>query len=303
MKFLIYFILFAIFGFILFNVAEPKAFPVLGNYFAYAPCRTAIRYKIGSVDPRFNLTNAELEQHIEQAASLWSTSYGKPLFVPDEKGNLTIHLVYDRRQQLNEELDALESDLDSKETTLRSKIQTFEKDQASFNTQVRAFNERIAYLNSQGGAPKEEYDKLKAEQQQLQSEADSLNARAKELNVSTQSFNLDVGKLNQTVDTYNTALKGKPEEGLYRSEDNSITIYFVNTEDELIHTIAHELGHARGIDHVNDENAIMFPFTTKTTMLTQADVQALQEVCRERSIFEVLQERIKYLTQRTSETN
>ena len=146
--------------------------------------------------------------------------------------------------------------------------------------------------NQQGGAPQEEFDKLEKERADLQSQADQLNSLAKKLNLGSENYSLGVGKLNNAINTFNEELANKPEEGIFMGDKNRIEIYFANNQPELVHTIAHELGHARGIDHNKDQKSIMFAYTSKTVRVTSADINELNAVCRDRSFVEILRARL-----------
>jgi predicted Zn-dependent protease len=104
-----------------------------------------------------------------------------------------------------------------------------------------------------------------------------------------------VGKLNNVISNFNEDISKKPEEGIYMGDQNRIEIYFNNNQQELLHTLTHELGHALGLAHVNDNpQAIMYPYTTKTIILSTQDVAELNEVCREKSILEIIRLRFNY---------
>ena len=89
----------------------------------------------------------------------------------------------------------------------------------------------------------------------------------------------------------------RPEEGLYVSDDKGrkIDIYFNISKDETVHTLAHEMGHALGIGHVQDANSIMYPKTNIVLSLSVDDINALNKACEKRSYFDILLDRINYL--------
>lgn len=118
---------------------------------------------------------------------------------------------------------------------------------------------------------------------------------AQSLNRSSDEYNNQATELNQTISTYNSALSERPEEGIYKGVENRIEIYLYLNKPELIHTLAHEFGHALGIGHVNNPNAIMYAKTSQKVILTSEDVNELQDVCRERSILELMQNYIYQL--------
>lgn len=268
------------------------------NKFYYvSTCDNPIYYKIGVIDDRFNITQNELLVNIREASTIWSTIQGKNLFVYDPEGDLTINLVYDKRQALNNQISDLKDQIQTQQNALSPEIAQYEKDVQSFKTRVEALNKEITDWNSKGGAPPEVYERLIAEQKSLQEEAAKLNATAKSLNQSTETFNSDVSKLNGTIDTFNQALEKKPEEGLFDGAKNEIYIYFITNQNEFIHTLSHEMGHALGLEHVADENAIMYPYTTRQIVPTQEDINALKKLCEKHSLPELFASRVVFILQ------
>ena len=85
------------------------------------------------------------------------------------------------------------------------------------------------------------------------------------------------------VQSYN-ALYGEHRrfhKGEYNGKE--ITIYQYQDLDDLILILAHELGHALGLAHVDDPKAVMHEILgdqdLDTLTLTSADVRALRTVC------------------------
>lgn len=248
-------------------------------------CDTPITYTIGTVDDRFGLSRSDVENDIEDSISLWSQAYGKTLFVYDPKAVLTVNLSFDKRQELTSQIQKMQNNLDEKNSTLQSQIQLYQKAAATFKEKLQQFNTEVDEWNQKGGAPPEVYDRLTSQQEQLKKEGDGLNSLARQLNLSTNQYNTDVGVLNTDVRQFNAELAKKPEEGLYSPSENTITIYFATDKNELLHTLAHEFGHALGLGHIDDTDAIMYPYTTKKTSLSPSDVSELQFVCRKQSVF------------------
>lgn len=257
--------------------------PAVRHILSYSPCDTLITYKLGSIDPRFGLTTTQVLSDTNSAAAIWNSSIQKNIFSYDPDGEITINFIYDERQELNSKINNLQDQLDSDKGSLDPQIEDYKKREASFDQKAAALNQDISYWNSRGGAPQDEYDKLIARQNALKQEADALNATARSLNQATRDYNSQIGVLNKTEKELSQTLTLKPEEGLYNANDNSITIYFNNSKAELIHTLAHELGHARGLRHNNSSDSIMYPSSTEDTTPSTLDLDSLEKICQERS--------------------
>ncbi len=251
-----------------------------------SPCDIPRTYRIGSIDPKYNMTRDNFIASINQAGSIWSSSTGKNLFAYDPKGNIEINLVYDQRSLLNTQINDLNSKVKEQQSELDPKIADYKRRAGEFRAKINKLNSDIEYWNTKGGAPSEEYNALKNRQNSLEQESISLKNEASSLNQSTDLYNQQVGQLHQTVNTFNAALQYKPEEGeyIYDNGHELINIYFDNSSAELKHTLAHELGHSIGIPHNNNNLSIMFPRTTEATALSADDNAALANVCAKKSV-------------------
>lgn len=258
---------------------------LVGFFMEGSACDTPIPYAIGSIDERFGLSQDEVANRIDQATVMWSQAYGKKLFVYDPKAELTINFSFDKRQELTTQIQKMQGELDEKSSTLQAQIQSYHQAAATFKEKLSQFNATVEEWNQKGGAPKDVYERLTSQQEDLKKEGESLNSLARQLNLSTNQYNTDVGVLNTDVRQFNNELAKKPEEGLYSPSDNTITLFFATDRDELIHTLAHEFGHALGLNHVDMEDAIMYPYTTKKISLSPQDVEELQFVCRKQAVF------------------
>ena len=262
----------------------------------HSPCDTPISYRLGSIDSRFEITSADFLDSIRKAETIWSEAFGKTLFSYDPKGKLSISLSYDERQMLNTQISDLDKDIAQKRDEITPGIEDYKKRSLEFDSKATKLNQEIIYLNSHGGADPQQYKKLKDEQEALAKEADELNKMAASLNQSTSQYNLRIQELNQTVSQFNEELKYRPEEGIYIFDENGrrIIIYFYVSKDELVHTLAHEMGHALGIDHIEHPSSIMYPRTTEVVSLSNDDLAALSIACRKVSVFETMNNKINF---------
>lgn len=263
----------------------------------YSPCDYPLAYSIGSIDSRFKTTKEALITDAKIAGNVWSSSINKQLFVYDPKADFTINLVYDSRQELTNKITEMNKDLKEKQGEIDPKLEDYKRKELNFEKRVKALNDQISSWNMKGGAPKEEYDKLIAEQKSLQEEARVLTDEAKALGQATDDYNSNAKNLNQEIDNYQQVLVTKPEEGLYEQDGRKrkISIYIDISHDEFLHTLTHEMGHSLGLDHNTDPKSIMYPQTTQVLTPSEVEIEDLQNICKKRTVFEILFTRMSEL--------
>lgn len=248
----------------------------------YNPCDVPLTYKIGTIDPKFNFKNDEALTDLEKGAQVLNNTYGKRLLkYASGSGEITVNFVYDQRTALKSNINSLEGKINQEDDSLQKQIDSYKRDIKIFQQKVDDLNALIQKNNKSGGAMPDVYANIVSQQNQLRAEGNTLNDRAKQLNLVSFDFNSQVKVLNENVNQFNQTLKQKPEEGLYSEADKTITIYFIENKSELIHLLAHEFGHALGMDHVDNEQAIMYPYSTDFLVPQAEDKYQIETVCRE----------------------
>lgn len=261
------------------------------KFFYPSNCDQVKTFRIGTIDNKFGLTKNKLKELAGEAANTWNESYGETVLDYDKSAKLKINMVYDDRQLLNKEIVELSSSISSSSSKLKPEISKHQVQVADFENRMRDFNETVRYWNERGGASEDEYNKLIDRQAKLKTEAETLNANARKLNEASAEFNSEVKTYNSTITEFNDKLKDKPEEGLYESKNDTITLYYYVNDVEFKHTLTHELGHALGITHNQNPNAVMFAKTNQNLTLTKDDVSGLLQACKRVFLLDVLRDR------------
>lgn len=250
------------------------------NNLLVLPCQKPVTYRIGSVDPRFNITKDQFAKDVHEASLLWNTASGKNILQYDPDGTITMQLVYDERQSLSYSISTLEHELDNDLTNLNIQSKQYLTLKADFDNRLDSFKKKTNTWNEKRSIAPDEYNNLRQEQTDLSNEQDQLNVIARQINEKTQEYNNRVDLLKANVSAFAATIRTKPEEGFFDPDKNEITVYLNNSHDELIHTLAHELGHALGLKHTQQPDSIMYPSASSAVVLSDWDKKALMLSCK-----------------------
>ena len=111
----------------------------------------------------------------------------------------------------------------------------------------------------------------------------NLNSLAEKINNVARDNNRLIDAYNTDILTYNNkfGMQREFDQGDYRG--NEINIYQFDTLNDLRLTIAHELGHALRLSHVDNSSSVMYYLMGEQNLLdlklTEEDIEALTLEC------------------------
>lgn len=242
-------------------------------------CTSPITYRIDKVDSRFNISRSELQSALAEAEAIWEKGTGRDLFLYSPQGALPVSLVYDYRQATIDSVNRGKLTLEAPSAQHKSYEAKIADLRASYNSLLARHNADAEHWNSVGGA--------QSERARLESEQNSLDLLQKNLNDIVDFANSHASRINASAREINSSISqlGAYEAGLYvrtKSGATSITIFHLDNHEDLVRTLAHEMGHALGVEHSDDKDSFMYSRTADQPLrLIAGDVKAIATICKQ----------------------
>lgn len=281
-------------------------------------CEALVRWSVVEVDSRFGLDPAEARSAVEEAVSLWEEAAGRQLFQADSTNGLPIRFVYDARQARANERVRLEQAFEDRDRALEDRRDALERDRdrhledgARYKERARDFegalvrhNQRVRAWNEAGARPGDAATDLRDAEEALERTQAELEAKLRELRAREEHIRAEAAELDDALAERNRQADRlerdfpltRVESGAYREvvrQDASgrasigpeIRVFLFVTRQDLIGVLAHELGHALGLDHAEAPPAVMSAEherksgTRRQVTVTPADVELLRTRC------------------------
>lgn len=276
---------------------------------APAVCEGPLTYQIGTIDSQFGITRKEVETAIQTASALWSDALERPVTILSEGTGMTLNFIYDERQELVDGELRFRERIESEQFRMIQLQQQYDRNRDTFEnrsadyvllanrakTVLNELNSWVSQKNIEGGFTEQDVSRLEERrvnvesmQQQVLRERQELDRLAAHLNREAEQLNQKIDENNSLVNRYNNEFSGENRftKASYQSsaEGGVITVNMFLSKHELALILAHELGHAFGLDHVSNPKSVMYGMMGAQELfpviqLTREDMQAIRELC------------------------
>lgn len=275
------------------------------NWLVFNPCKNPIEYSIGSIDGSFGISDDYLLSAVKEAEGLWESASNKNLFEYSSSGEIAINLIYDYRQDSTVQLSGLDSAIETDNAYYLSLKREYEGYVAQYNSdktrlnalisdyeqRYSAYEREVNSWNRKKGS-QEKYNQLNSEKANLETMLSEIKTRENEVNVLTgrinslvRELNVLAVKLNLSVESYNEInqfVEEEFEQGNYTANSGikAINIYQFENREKLVTVLVHEMGHALGINHIDNPKDIMCSINMgESQEITSEDLKELESIC------------------------
>lgn len=249
-----------------------------------------IDYRIGEVDPRFNVSVDDVKFLAYEATQIWEKGVNKTLFRYDPNATLSINLLYDERQQnslyidnINNTIDKKSNELDALNQRLETQLQNLKQRRQSLDTAYAALQQERSIWSLSEFESGENMQRLKRKEQQLRKTRDQLSNEWDTYHLNVQLYNEKVADFNQHAQQAREYNQKSPARMFHKGvfSGKRIDVYQFSNKNDLKVTLAHEFGHALGLSHHQEPKALMYPTMAQQDLenfeLLPADIALFQQ--------------------------
>ncbi len=268
------------------------------------PCEISFEYRLGILDERFGISREEVLQILLDVETFWETPTQKNLFTYNPEASYTIDFIFDDRQirtntvnKSSQKLNDMKSIFDEfqlryeqEKVKYESLIQEYEQKKSVYEIDLSQINQRIQDWNKNPSFDpniraelERDQKSIQQRQQLLLNEQLDIAQQQEIVNSIAQEANVLQTEYNRAVEEFNALYSDGREFSQGTWFPDRIEIYEFENEQRLKFLLAHEFGHALGVDHVSDPTSIMHAYMEEQPLDTQTvsvfDINALYAVC------------------------
>ncbi len=271
------------------------------------PCQAALTYQLGEIHSQYNLSRGELADIMKEVEEVWSIPLDQDLVDFSEDGKVTINLEYsenqewtDAERQFSKRISVKDEEAATYRREHRELSEQYQSKQTDIRDDMEQYNSAVDKYNALADkwqtkkAPSDVVDQFKQLEQQidrlntdLQRKQTNIEKLRKRVNAKANRLNQLTEEQNEMIDEYNERFS-KPrqfDQGRYIKQGTSeqINIYQFANRAQLKTVLAHEIGHAMGLDHVSNPKSIMHAMMGEQDIFnltpTEDDIAAIKNRC------------------------
>ena len=252
------------------------------------PCGQPIEYTIGIISPTYQLSEAKLKKILSDIDQAWSSAAGKELFRYNENAGIKVNIIYDEQQRFLDEEKSISSRIQHEKRSYKIAEQKLSQLKERYTQIKKEYDDALAEYKKMMKKPSTQIKNDVARQAyEVEQKRKELNDLAQQLNKKVEVMNGISDRIDKMVANYNADFDTTREynQGDYQKNitDASINIYSYRDLHELKLVLAHEMGHAIGLKHVENSESIMY-YLIKDQLpdsltFSAQDRAALQDLC------------------------
>lgn len=256
---------------------------------ASGPCSDEITYSVGIINPIYNLKEQELKEILKDIGGVWSQTTGKNLFKHSKDGNITVNIIYDEQQQFLNKEQSASSRIRLEKLSFKTAEDELLRFQKRYEQKKNEYDGLIEKYNRLRKSPalKTTRGKLERKAEEINQTRNELNDLGSRINEKAAVVNRISSRIEQMIADYNKSYSSPQEfnQGNYQKtiDGEMINIYSYGDLDELRLVLAHEMGHALGLQHVQNSKSVMYYLMqnqqTDSLAFTKEDIIALKSRC------------------------
>ena len=272
-------------------------------------CSEILTWKIGDLDPRFNVDRETLKGLMSEVSGFWKDASGGSLIRYSDSGDLTLNLIYSDQQKytddeklLSERIRKMRQHFYSmqlkyqRQSEIYGEVQNrYNSSQEEYNSAVDKYNGIIARSRAAGfvsGNDDQRLEDLKPKIERMDRALDTLFEEmiAEEMKTAQLSVELIAfaDRVNKFIFRYKSQFDSWKtfHQGVYLDVggEKKINVYQFGDIKNLKLILAHEAGHALGLAHSENPQSVMYYHSEDDNMdsfhLTYEDLNALTNRCK-----------------------
>jgi chromosome segregation ATPase len=264
------------------------------------PCPQQLTYRIGYVDPQINQSEEELLDLIRQVEVLWESAVDRDLLDYEINGEVAIHFVYKEHHDISDRQMKFSERIQRTKHRILGMRQEYDRVSKEYRNHKQLLLDHVSRLDSLH-YKKSDTRKTQYSDQQINPATDPVHTLSdsivhlkddvdhyrNEMERHSRQIQDLIDQQRKIIYKYNQIFEenARFKQGIYRKgwPDDRIYVFQFTNIGELKAVLAHELGHALGIGHVDNPQSIMYKVLEKQNIynlsLTKEDKEAARNQC------------------------